>query len=87
MDTDSTTYRQRQLLLFAVGILLLTDPFLSIFRRNAFLGEIPVLVVALFSVWALLIAGTAWLMERPATRPSDPRPSDPPPSYRDDPTT
>jgi hypothetical protein len=82
MDTDKTTYRQRQLLLFAAGVLLLTDPVLSIFRRDAFVGEIPVLVVALFGVWAVLIAGAAWLMERPATRPSDRLLSN-----RDDPTT
>ncbi|PEN12987.1 hypothetical protein CRI94_12755 [Longibacter salinarum] len=64
MNTDSTTYRQRQILLFATGAVMLTDPFLSIFRTDEMIAGVPVLVVALFSIWALLIVGVAWLMER-----------------------
>ena len=54
---------QRQLALFALGVLMFNFPLLALWDREAqFLG-LPLFPVALFIAWALLIAALAWLME------------------------
>jgi len=56
---------QRLLALFAGGWLLLNFPLLGLWDRDATLLGIPLFPAALFIIWALLIAISAWLMERP----------------------
>ena len=56
---------QRLLALYAGGWLLLNFPLLGLWDRDATLLGIPLFPAALFIIWALLIAISAWLMERP----------------------
>ena len=62
---------QRLLALFAGGWLLLNFPLLGLWDRDATLLGIPLFPAALFILWALLIAGLAWLMERPGQAHQD----------------
>ncbi len=55
----------RLVLLFALGIILLSFPVLAIFNRAATLGGIPVLYLYLFGVWAAGIGVLWWLARRP----------------------
>ncbi|MCG6896645.1 MAG: hypothetical protein LJE61_00355 [Thiocapsa sp.] len=60
----STLVRQRLLLLFLAGMLLLFSPFvLQIEALGRSLG-VPVLVFYLFATWAVLIGVAAWLVSR-----------------------
>ena len=61
---------QRLLLLFAAGWVLLDFPWLRIFERDARWLGLPLLPVALFVLWGLLIAVLAWLVE--SRRDDDP---------------
>jgi len=56
---------QRLLALFVGGWLLFSFPLLGLWDRDATLLGIPLFPAALFIIWALLIAISAWLMERP----------------------
>jgi hypothetical protein len=70
MKTDSTTRRQRQILLFAAGVVFLSEPVISIFRIDGTVAGMPGMYVALFSIWALLIGAAAWMTLRRV--PTDP---------------
>ena len=70
---------QRLAGLFVAGWLLLDFPLLRLWEGGSLFG-LPRLPLALFVLWALLIAALAWMMERhgagehdpsagPATRP------------------
>lgn len=54
----------RLLALFAAGCLLMNFPLLSLFDRDLRLGGLPLLPLALFVVWALLIVVLAIVSER-----------------------
>lgn len=61
---------QRLLALFVGGWLLFSFPLLGLWDRDATVLGIPLFPAALFSLWGLLIAAIAWLMERPG-QPQD----------------
>jgi hypothetical protein len=67
------------LALWGAGLILFNFPMLIIFDRDTTLFGLPLLPVALFVIWALLIGALAWLLERGARRPED---RDPPPDQR-----
>ena len=52
--------------LFVLGWLVFGFPLLGLWDRPQALAGLPLLPLALFTLWAALIAGLAWLMERPA---------------------
>ena len=54
---------QRLLALFASGWLLLNFPLLTLWDRDASLFGLPLLPLAVFAGWALLIAVAAWISE------------------------
>ena len=54
----------RLLALFAVGCLLMNFPLLSLFDRDLRVAGLPLLPLALFVFWALLIAALALVSER-----------------------
>ena len=54
---------QRLLALFGAGVLLFNFPLLKLWLTERTVLGLPLLPVALFGAWALLIAGLAWLME------------------------
>jgi hypothetical protein len=56
---------QRLAALFGAGLLLFNFPLLRLWLSEATVFGWPLLPVALFSGWALLIGALAWLMERP----------------------
>ena len=56
--------RDRALILPLVGLLLLVPPIAAIFQIEARIGGVPFLLVYLFAVWAVLIAGAAGLAGR-----------------------
>jgi hypothetical protein len=62
---------QRLLALFVGGWLLFSFPLLGIWDRDATLLGVPLFPVALFILWALVIAAIAWLMERPGQAQPD----------------
>ncbi len=53
----------RLLALFAAGLLLFNFPLLKLWLSDATVMGLPLLPVALFGAWAVLIAVLAWLME------------------------
>jgi hypothetical protein len=55
---------QRLLALFALGWVLLDFPLLALWDRDIAVLGVPLLPLAIFGVWALLIAVVAWLVER-----------------------
>ncbi|MDO9075710.1 MAG: hypothetical protein Q7U73_20885 [Rubrivivax sp.] len=55
--------QQRLTGLFALGLVLFNFPLLALWDRDATLLGLPLFPLALFIVWALLIAVLAWLME------------------------
>jgi hypothetical protein len=61
---------QVSLALFAGGMVLFNFPLLIVLDRDATVFGLPLLPVALFSIWALLIGLLAWAIER---RPPDRR--------------
>ena len=63
--------RQRLIGLFLFGLVLLNDPVLAIFSREATVGGMPLLYVYLFVVWAVLIVLTGWIVERPSAHETD----------------
>ena len=58
-------HSQRQLALFFCGWLVFNFPLLALWDHDFTLAGIPIFPVAIFSLWGLLIAGVAMLMERP----------------------
>ena len=63
-DRESRLLTQRLLALFAAGWLLLSYPLLRLWLADTTLFGMPLLPVALFVAWALLIGLLAVLMER-----------------------
>jgi len=56
---------QRLVALFAAGWALLNFPLLTLWDRPLTLAGIPLLPLALFLGWAVLIALAAWVAEAP----------------------
>ncbi|QTN22431.1 hypothetical protein HZ992_20105 [Rhizobacter sp. AJA081-3] len=56
---------QRLLALFAAGWGLLNFPLLTLWDRAGTIAGIPLLPLALFGGWALLIGLAAWVAEAP----------------------
>jgi hypothetical protein len=56
---------QRLVAVFAMGVLLLDYPILSLFARPAEVGGIPLLYAYVFVTWTLLIGLMAYAVERP----------------------
>ncbi|MFZ2393072.1 hypothetical protein [Rhodoferax sp.] len=61
---------QRLVALFCCGWVLLNFPLLGLWDVASTVLGVPLFPAALFTLWALLIAAVAWLMERqtPETR-------------------
>ena len=59
-----TLLPQRLLALYVVGLLLLNFPLLGLWDRDVTVWGVPLFPLALFGIWALLIALLAWMMER-----------------------
>ncbi len=54
---------QRLLALFAAGWLLLNFPLLTLWDRGFGVAGIPLVPLAVFGGWALLIGAAAWIAE------------------------
>ncbi len=67
--------RDRALVLLLLGLVLLLPPVAQIFHLDSKIAGIPVTLLYLFTVWAVLIVGTAWLAPRLSETddPQDPR--------------
>ena len=61
--SDRTLLMQRLLALFGAGVLLFNFPLLKLWLSDGTVLGIPLLAVALFGAWALLIVLLAVLME------------------------
>lgn len=55
---------ERLVALFLLGWALLNFPLLALWDQSVSWWSLPVFPTALFVIWAVLIAGLAWLMER-----------------------
>lgn len=66
MPMRSRLLHQRLAGLFALALLLFNFPLLTLWDREVLLLGLPLFPLALFIVWALLIAVLAWLMESAA---------------------
>lgn len=55
---------QRLVALFALGLLLLNYPLINLFAGSAQVFGIPLLYAYVFTVWALLIALVALVVEK-----------------------
>ncbi len=58
----STLTRQRLVVVFLIGFLLLFSPVVCLFERPIGWYGIPLLYFYLFGVWALIIAATVWVV-------------------------
>jgi hypothetical protein len=56
---------QRLVGLFALGWLLLNVPLLALWDRPVMLWGLPLMPLALFGGWGILIALAAWVAEAP----------------------
>ena len=65
MQRSGTTTGQRLVAIFALGMVLLNAPILTLFGRRAELAGVPLLYAYLFVTWTLLIGLMAWAVERP----------------------
>jgi hypothetical protein len=59
---------QRLVALFLAGLALFNFPLLALWEHDTDVFGLPLFPLALFVIWALLIAGLAWVMERSAWR-------------------
>lgn len=57
---------QRMVALFCCGWMLLNFPLLGLWDADVSVFGVPLFPAALFTLWAVLIAALAWLMEHPA---------------------
>lgn len=55
---------QKLLALFFAAVMLLNYPLLSLWNVQSDVFGLPLLPAALFSLWVMLIATMAWLLER-----------------------
>jgi hypothetical protein len=60
---DTPLVLQRLLALFGAGVLLFNFPLLQLWLAEHTVFGLPLLPVALFGAWALLIGLLAWLLE------------------------
>lgn len=60
---NATQRQQRLLALFAAGWLLLNFPLLTLWDRGVMLWGLPLLPLAVFGGWAVLIGAAAWVAE------------------------
>ncbi|MBW8317731.1 MAG: hypothetical protein K0M67_04930 [Thiobacillus sp.] len=65
---------QRLVALFVAGWALLSFPLLALWDHEARVFGLPLFPLALFGIWALLIAALAWIVEHGRER--DPAASD-----------
>jgi hypothetical protein len=61
----SGTTGQRLVAIFAMGVILLNYPILSLFTLPTHLGGVPLLYAYVFAIWTLAIALMALVVERP----------------------
>ncbi|WP_439114618.1 hypothetical protein [Hydrogenophaga sp.] len=61
---------QRLVALFFGGWALLNFPLLALWDHDALIWGLPLFPLALFGIWALLIAVLAWVVEGRAGAPS-----------------
>ncbi len=66
--------RARLAALFAMALLLMNFPLLSLFSREHLVLGLPVLYVYLYGVWALVIGLLIWLMEGRRSSPPEDNP-------------
>jgi hypothetical protein len=57
---------QRLVALFCCGWTLLNFPLMGLWDADVAVFGVPLFPAALFTLWAVLIAALAWLMERSA---------------------
>jgi hypothetical protein len=57
---------QRLVALFFAAAALFNFPLLALWDREARVWGLPLFPLALFLIWALLIAALAWVVERPS---------------------
>lgn len=55
---------QRLVALFFAGLGLLNFPLLALWDHDVTLWGLPLFPLALFALWAVLIAALAWVVER-----------------------
>ncbi len=58
-----TRGHQRLIALFLAALMALNYPLLSLWSPQATVFGLPLLPVALFGLWAVLIGAMAWLLE------------------------
>ena len=64
MKRDRGPSTQRLLALWAVAMVLFNFPMLIVWDQPITVAGLPLLPVALFTIWAVLIAVLAWISER-----------------------
>ena len=69
---DGGPRRELLLALSGAGLVLFNFPMLIVWDQNLTVLGLPLLPVALFAIWAGLIAALAWASERRPTRPGAP---------------
>ena len=57
---------QRLLVLFVAGGLVFNFPLITLWDHPLQVGGLPLFPLALFGLWALMIAALAWLLESAA---------------------
>jgi hypothetical protein len=55
---------QRLVALFCCGWMLLNFPLMGLWDADVTVAGVPLFPAALFTLWAVLIAALAWLMEQ-----------------------
>ena len=66
---------QRLVALFVAGLALFNFPLLALWNHDVRVFGLPLFPLAMFLIWALLIAAVAWIVER---SPDLPAPDDGP---------
>lgn len=61
---------QRLVALFVAGLALFNFPLLALWDHDLRVLGLPLFPLAMFLIWALLIAAVAWIVERSSERPS-----------------
>jgi len=59
---QSKLLRQRLVVIFLIGVLLLFSPLIALPDRPQLLFGLPLLYLYLFGVWLLLILAMAWVV-------------------------
>lgn len=60
---------QRLVALFFAAVALFNFPLLALWDHDAWVFGLPLFPLALFVIWALLIAALAWVVEHPSNVP------------------